>query len=814
MNRRISYFAAIVALSAAGAAGAAAPELEEVTVTAQKRVQNIQDVPLSLSALSADSLSKLGMSSFREWADYIPGITMSYGLNSRRGGPAAVIRGVTNQVRGGIGDNTANATTAFTIGEIPIFSVSPDLSDMQRIEVLKGPQGTLYGIAAMGGVVRYIPNDADTKRFAARVKMGGGLINEGGSVEDVSGMVNLPLVEGKFAVRFSGNYSHNGGFIDHIFPTLNDSSALVLKPRAFDYRTDVDGHYQRDSNSSTTKGGRVAATWTPTDKLSIRLSSMWNETAAADSSQMDRNDPADLVISRYVLQPQSSQFKLTSLEAGYDLGFGRIEYIGGYYENDLSETVDATRFVAQQLVPLNGDTFYPDAIRFPFVTHSHQDTHELRLQGQNKSLGFGLFGSPLTLDYVVGGFYQHEVRRGYYNIVSPDWNANKGPNTQAILTEGGLILGATGVGDYRNKAVFADVTLHLTPKLSVGGGARKFDQSKVTDGRGFGGSGPPPFADNLDDPDFYANGRSRGSASEVVSKGTTPRATVSYRFDDDRMMYVTAANGQRIGATAPLSTVPIIQPPECEALMRSLGLYDPFINGTKSDSVWSYDLGFRSTWLDKRLLINAAVYRVDWTDLQQVVILNSVDRNCSQVIQANVGAAQIKGFELEAAYSIGDHYSLNLTSAYANAEITDAPPGVKDSIGAPLEKGDSVNGVPEWTGSFGAEYHRDIASIAGFAMDSTAYLRADWRYVSERINGFGDKPSLRAGIPFNVAKAYQLTDVRAGLQSDEWEFSIYVSNVFDKRAEFESLGNYFQPNIQEIAVSQPRTIGINISKNF
>lgn len=833
MKTRVHPLAIVAALSGLSSAANAADVLEEVIVTAQKREQNLQEVPLTVSAVSEESMSRLGMQSFREWADYVPGITMSYGLNSRRGGPAAVIRGVASQIRGGIGDNTANTTSAFTIGEVPIFSVSPGLIDMNRIEVLKGPQGTLYGISAMGGVVKYIPNEAQTDKFSAKVGVGTGMINEGGAVSSANAVFNLPLVEGVLGVRFAAVYEHNGGFIDHIFPPLDKAENLVLTERQLDPRTNnaagsaSGGHYREDTNKSTTKGGRLSLTYTPNDQLSIKAFTMWQRGTTEDSSQMDENDPLDLVISRYILQPQASEFKLTSLETSYDLGFGSLEYVGGYYENDLMETVDATRFIFVQSFttppppyhPIT-DTFYPTAISFPFGTTSHQTTHELRLQGQEKSLGgMHFLGDELKFDYVVGAFYQNEVRRGGYAISAPDWNANRGPGTPPIQTAGSLVTGATGVGDYVNKAVFADLTLHLTNKLSVGAGARRFDQYKDSDGQNFGvGGGRNGLAaDDLTNPDFYPDGTSRGEPSRVENSGTTPRATVSYQINDEKMMYFTAASGERIGANAPSNSAvaPNIQPPECADLLRDLGLYEAFtVGGTKSDKLWSYDLGLKSTWLDRRLLVNASVYNIDWTDLQQAVILNSINRNCSQVVSANVGKATIRGFEIESVYSPIERVKVNMSVAYADAQIKGTLPGVTDSVGQPLEDGDGIIGVPEWTGSFGAEYRFDVREIPGLADDFSAYIRADWRYTGERINGFGDRATLREKIPFSVAEAYDLTDVRIGAENDKWSIQAYVSNLFDERAQFESLGNYFQPNIREIAVSQPRTIGVNLSRQF
>lgn len=822
----------VVSSVATLAADNKADVLEEVVVTAQKREQNLQDVPISMSAVTEKSIEQLGIQDFRQWANYVPGVQVSYGLNSRRGGPIAVIRGVTNQVRGGLGDNTANSTSAYTIGEIPVFSVSPAMTDMQRIEVLRGPQGTLFGIAAMGGVIRYIPNDADTHQYFAKFGAGSGLIQHGSSVANADAVINLPLVEGVLGVRFSGAYQWNGGFIDHIYPRLDQTQNLDPASHiGFDPR-DRFGQYEEDTNDMEVMGARIAVTYTPTENLSVRLASMRNETTMGDAWQVDLNDSLDLVTNRFVKREQRSEFELHDVKIGYGFDFGTVEYIAGYYTNHLGEVVDATKFMGDQLVDLQGLPF-PSAASFPFLTDTRQTTHEFRIVGQAIPLAT-LSNTKLAFDYVVGGFYQNERRSGVYRIGSPEWNMNLptgAPASAYIMTENGLRSGASGGSEYKNKAAFVDLTVHVGERLSVAGGARWFEQEKTDWGRGWGdwtdlaGVRQPDDLNNVyfrpsDNPaipgyDASEGGYPRLTTSSIDNDGMTPRFSIQYNLTDDKMLYFTVSKGERIGTSPPdtRSEEQITEgwTPTCEATIREYGLLEMIKRGTASDSLTTYDVGLKSLWLDRRLLLNLSAYYTDWSDLQQVVIVNSINRECSQVIQGNVGAAEIKGFELESTFSLTDNWTLNGSVAFADAKISDAPPGVIDSIGQPLQKGDALQSVPPWSGNVGLQYEFRVPVLPG---DFTGYIRADWRYVGERIKGFGDKASLRAAIPLNVADSYSLTDIRFGVDNASWSATAYVSNVFDERAQFEAMSNFFQPLIKEVAISQPRTVGFTISKTF
>jgi iron complex outermembrane recepter protein len=412
---------------------------------------------------------------------------------------------------------------------------------------------------------------------------------------------------------------------------------------------------------------------------------------------------------------------------------------------------------------------------------------------------------------VLGLFHATERADGHWEIANPTWNQDKGPNTFPILTDGGLVLGQTGGGDYRTKAAFADVTLNITPRFAVGGGVRYSDNSRSSILHTYGDTQSGVAAngftvgDNLND---------EGDLSQVGSasnKSVTPRFTASFNIDDDRLLYFTASKGQRLPQSFPAPDFFDTSTDECINLARNLGLYDAAIKGTQSDTVWSYDLGLKSKWLDRRLLVNLSLYEVKWSALQLNVLLNQFDASCQQIIAANVGEVDVKGFELDTQYAPIDDLIFTAAVALADSGLADDVPGVTSSLGTPLRKGDEVTSAPRWTVNASAQYSFNMP----FFQDEGArgFARIDWRYTGERFDeSLGNRDALRADPvrSLYVASPYTLTDIRAGLGSGKWSGSVYVSNLFDKRAMYASHQSSWYPNQQIISVSQPRTIGFDL----
>jgi outer membrane receptor protein involved in Fe transport len=798
-------------------------ELEEVTVTAQKREQDLQQVSLAITALTGDEIEKQGMQGFREWADHVPGITVAQGQDpSRRTGPSATIRGITQVYRGQLWEVSSGATTTFTVGQVPFMNGDPGLYDMNRIEVLRGPQGTLQGIAAMGGAIRFIPNEARTDKFEAEVNGGAGAIYQGSTTNQLGFMANIPLVTDKLAVRFAANREHNGGFIDLIKPSL--SQTAPLDPGNGDIFRETNRINTIDNANEMDKtGARFSFKYTPNDALTVKGFVNWQNTDYATTTIADLNVKSDkLVLNRFSKQPLTEDFTVSSLEVSYDLGaIGSLQYVGGYYQGRNSETTDNTPQIPTLLagaVPvldkdgpggLPPDPF-PAASSFPFRTKSDIVTNELRLQGQGKPL----FGG-VTFDYIVGLYYHDENRGGTFSVSVPDWNLNKGPNTVPILTEDGIVLASVGRGHYKNKAAFLDLTFNLTDRLSVGAGARYFEQDfhsyewrygDFYSGRAANGV---TVGDNLKVQDTPAN------VGNISENGITPRATISYKLSDDKLLYFTAAQGKRLAQGFPNPTGLASNAPKCTPLAQSLGVLDDLQNGTKTDTVWSYDLGLKSKWLNNRLLANIAVYHLIWSDLQQSIQLVQYDPDCNAQIPANVGEVTSDGIEAELAYVMNEHWQFNSALAYTDARFTSIPAGVGSSLpGVDLKKGDRLRMVSPYTATFGAEYDFRFPQILGRSFNG--YLRADYRYIAERMNNYGDEDLLRADPARSrfFANGYALTDLRLGAEEGDLAMTLYISNLFNHLAIYESSQEVFQPNLRSGSVSQPRTIGFTVSKRF
>jgi iron complex outermembrane recepter protein len=802
---------------------AVAQELDEVVVTAQKREQDLQQVTLAITALTGEDIQKQGMLGFRQWADHVPGITVVQGQDpSRRTGPSATIRGVVQVYRGQLWEVSAGGTTSFTVGGVPFMNGDPGLYDMNRIEVLRGPQGTLQGISAMGGMIRFIPNEAQTDEFEAEVNAGAGAIFEGSTTNQAGFMVNVPLITDKLAIRLAANREHNGGFIDFIRPSL--SQTAPLDPNDGNVFRETDRINTIDNaNKMNRTGARFSFLYTPNDDFTLKGFVNWNNTDYKHTTIADLNYESDkLIHNRFSLQPLTEDFTVSSLEASYDLGaLGTLVYVGGYYQGKNSETTDNTpqnpTLIAGAIPILDRDgpgglppDPFPAASSFPFRTKSSIYTNELRLQGQGKPLFAGL-----TFDYITGLYYHDETRGGTFSVSVPDWNLLKGPNTVPILTDRGIILSSIGEGKYKNKAAFVDLTVNITPKLAVGAGVRYFEQDfhsyewrygDFYSGRASNGA---TVGDNLNVQDTPAN------VGNISEHGVTPRATISYKFTEDRMLYFTAAQGKRLAQGFPNPTGLASNQPQCTPLAQSLGVLDDLQNGTVTDSVWSYDLGLKSKWLDNRLLANVAVYHLVWTDLQQAIQLVQYDPACNAQIPANIGEVTSDGIEVELAYVMNDRWQFNSALAYTDARFTSIPSGVGSSLpGVNLKKGDRLRMVSPYTATLGVEYSFRYPQF--MSRNFAGYVRADYRYIAERMNNFGDEDLLKANLARSrfFAGAYAMTDLRIGADEGDLSLSLYVSNVFDRLAVYESSQEVFQPNIRSGSVSQPRTIGFTVSKRF
>lgn len=474
------------------AGSSARAELEEIIVTAQKRQERLIDTPQSVTVMTADSLLKLGATQFRDFADSVPGLSMQTAGSGLTG---IAIRGVTTGV-------DTLSTVAIYVDEVPYGSSSSfarggqlrldvGLFDLNRIEVLRGPQGTLYGASSAGGLLKYVTTEPQLNELSTQVQVGIASTERGGEKYNVAAALNLPISEGTAGLRAIGFQSHEGGYIDNVL--LN----------------------RKDVNESDTYGGRLELLLRLSEDLSIRLDGFAQNNSSdgfplADFQLDGTPVSTDLEQRRRVEESIDQRFRLASATVSYDFGAAALTSVSSYQTIDTELMEDYSPAFLGLLVGPPFNRPY-SALGLPIQTETDKFTQEIRLA----SAGGGRF------EWLVGGFYTREDSEDLSELDPRDAAGQSAPND--LLT---LYLEST----YEELAVFGDVTWHLTDKFDVTGGVRyarnEQELRQVSSGL-FSPASPPP-----------------GESDEGVF---TYLANARYRFQDNVVGYVRYATGYRPG---------------------------------------------------------------------------------------------------------------------------------------------------------------------------------------------------------------------------------------------------------------------------
>jgi iron complex outermembrane recepter protein len=721
--------------------------LEEVIVTANRREQNIQEVAASIQVLDGDALAQRGANDFEDYLSGISGVGMT---RSGSGSVKAGVRGVSNVIGGesGVGDSTS--AVGLYLNDVPIQGSGPlpDLAlyDVQRIEVLKGPQGTLYGEGAMGGAIKMILNPPDTAAFATRTEAGVSVTENGGVNYEVKGAVNLPLLEDRMAARLVASYRDDSGFIDNI-------------------RTGED-----DINSSTTINVRGQLSWKLTDAFSAE--------ALALHQKFDQDDFDEMVAGAGDLQSTLAEerynnvnFDLFALTLKYDFGGAQLVSSSSYWENDRERFDRAPTvgyFLNFTLDPFGLPLVSPsDAQGFTLLLDQHAFTQELRVS----STGDDRF------DWTVGAFYRSakQSSTGYDTVV--DLQA---VNT-AILASG-LPPGAAFDSSYvfaskvdeafKQTALFGEVDVGLTERLDLKLGVRWFEEDLEQYQRDEGL--------NLVAMDLEFLGIANPSIRSVDAKDddVIGRIGLSYRLSDDEMIYTLVGQGFRSGG------------PNFSGGLSGTTVPDLF----KSDSLINYEIGAKTAWLDGRLIANASLYYIDWSDVQVRVS----DVETSYI--GNAGEAEVRGGELQLIASPTERWQLGLNLGLLRSEITGLAPGVSGRVGSDLPN------APETTGSAYVQYSWPLGAWG------EAHARADYLYVDEQTIEL--LPPTGPTEDYYL-DAYQTGRVQIGVENERWGAFLYADNLWDERAATSKRRiNPPQEVEQRLSVIRPRTLGMRFQLSF
>jgi iron complex outermembrane recepter protein len=777
-------------------------QLEEVIVTAEKREESAKDVPVTMVVFTGAALEKQGLKDLNDYAKFVPGLIYNSPGNGERSGPDIVIRGIANSRLGDFETNVATATTGYAYGDVPAYAFNPELIDIQRIEVLEGPQGTLYGAAAMGGLVKVVPNAPDFTDIYGSVVGGVSALDSGwgagGNGWKVSTFMNVPLND-VLAARFSFHSSRDPGYVNVHFLTGDPHdqygpNGLVAFNSLSSDAFGKNGTFQKNVNSSEAGGGRFALRFKPTDAFDATLAFMYD---SKQSDSFPNFEPVlststyPLVANQFQLQPENTNYSLASLEASYNFGFATLHSITGWIDRKFTNSEDFAGITYGALGG-NGVVPVPSPAPVTFTLNTKIISQELRLQGDVKDL----FWSGSGLDWTVGGFYQREKRNALGDVtVSPNWLTDHVAPLRAPPS--GTLTVWTGqyISTYTNKSEFGDVTFHITPRISIAGGLRHASQDVD--------------ATRTDFSDVFASAAPDGNITitePAHESKTTPRATVTFAATKDINVYATYSEGFRIGGHNPIGN---LTTPGCANALAKFGLTDPASAAQfKSDAIKNIEAGVKASLFDGRVSANMSVFRVDWTDLQTTIQLDQYDSGCGASFVGNAGKARINGFEGEARAAIDAHWQVALSGQYADGKIVSVVQGSTGKVGAPLES------TPKAQVTAGLVYKIFPRPQWG------ANARLDYAYVGPRNLSSTNTPV----DPNFQLPGYGEVNLRFSVEHSDWEYTTYVSNLTNVNPQLGVYqfsggpGNYsgaFAPGVQRfVTTSPPRTFGLEFRKSF
>ncbi len=746
------------------AQSAAAPEdqLGEIVVTAQKRAERIQDIPISVSAVSGDELERQGAADFKDVLLTIPGVSYS---GNEPGQSRYSIRGVSTAASSPTVGIYLNDISLITIDTNFAGAADPILVDMERIEVLKGPQGTLYGGSAMGGAIKYVTREPQMNTFGVTAEAGTGHVDHGGESYDFESFLNIPLIDDRLALRIGGAYRYDAGYVNNAPGGLVQvfSRSVTNPPAPFEPVTyDNIGTYSRDDwNSRSTTVARATLKWLPTDSLTI--------TPVATVQHSDKANPNDFFTGSPGLEnsvrfpePTRDDLEVYSLNATQQFGWANLTSLTGYVSRDVNWDRDYSLFIAGLVPALFDEDSYNQS-----NTTTRTFSEEVRLESAELDS---------ALKWTLGLYYSHQRDDLFQSV-----------NTAGAATFFDSGTDITYVGDQltltSQKAAFGNLSYAITKQLEASFGVRWFDIKQKVDA-------------NFDG--VFNGGPSEVDGNRSTDVGFTPKYEVSYKPLDASLLYASASKGFRQGGPNRFNT----DSPLCEPDFLRLGI-TRIPNSFQPDNLWTYEIGSKNELGAKRTVINGAIYYTDWKKIQQQVNLTS----CGFQFVGNVGAATIRGAELSVDSAVGAGVTLGGNASYADTRITETSPGVSAQVGQ------EVLDTPKWSASAYGDYR--FLEMAGWTGD----FRADYEFHGANLRAFEEYQSVSypngtvGAIPdaTQVQAAYHVINTNVNFARGNMQYRLYLDNVTNAEPYLDFVRSSGASTATTI---RPRTVGVGIRANF
>lgn len=786
-RRKALSQAVLVALSAGPAQYLAAAELDEIIVTATKREESLQDVAVAVQALGEDRLDDLNIANFDDYVRYLPNV------NSAGRGPgqsSIFVRGMatdsSDQTSVEIGAPVPNV--ALYLDEQPVSSGGRNLdvyaADIARVEVLPGPQGTLFGASSQAGTVRLITNKPVYDELLAGFDTSVATTHEGELSNSVEGYVNIPVIDEKLALRAVFYNAFEGGYIDNVFGENAYTEEHVGFPTGAE-STVVNNLalVEDDFNDATYTGGRLSAKYAINDEWEVTGQFMQQKLqvdgvfdhsppsiAEFDDPQSGSRVVGDLQVQRFFPDRLEDEFQQYSLTVNGRFRELDVIYAGSYLDREVNNSFDYSGYtevgdfgyyyLCQPTYTVCGD---PTQAMIAFIEND-RTTHELRISSyDNERLDFvaGLYFDDIETGVDTNFFVAGST--GFFAPNVPISTATQfNPNPRAP----GITFMNDAIRTEEQFAAFGEVTYKFTDEWSATLGARYYDiETALVGSSNFATLGDVDGDGGVNFDEIFA-GSLPLKEDDIILKGS-----VTYRLSDDSLFFGTYSEGFRPGGFNRVD--------------------NPVVPKTYvSDEVTNYEIGWKTTLLDGALRFNGSIYRIDWDGLQ----VGITDFNISVItFTANAADAEILGFEGDVTWAPNDNLTLRGAWSYNDTEMVRVPPGVTDIAGP----GSQLALAPELQYNVSGRYYWPMGAQSGYAQ--LIYAFTDDQFSSIVVDNRFQQDS------------YNTVDGALGIEMDNMTVELFAENLTDERAEL--FINSLDTDLR-ITTNRPRTFGVRVSYDF
>jgi outer membrane receptor protein involved in Fe transport len=740
--------------TAADAPVADSSVLEEITVTANKlNATKVLDTPVSIQAISGDALQRAGASGIMDIAGDIPGLSIQ---DLGPGDKKYVIRGI---------NSTGASTTGVYYGEAVISGSNADdgggfesdirLYDMDRVEVLRGPQGTLYGASSMSGTIRFIPKLPNLNKIEGYGTVEASQTSHAPTTANwnINGALNLPIIEGMLSLRVVGWKLHDAGYVNQIrvgtigrLEGVNDDNVgggrVALRYQPFDDLT-IDANY-----TAQTENSNGSSRWTPPG------------VTAFHGGPIVPVQGCDLCNTDVTQSPWSDNLRVYGLTAAYNTHFGTVTATSNQFDRRTSFNFDSTPILVSFDVPIAAETLEP--------RNRKVNSSELRYASD--------LNSPVN--FVVGGYREHETQDLAVEVIKTDDRGLpigqfSSSNAADALSNpnGNTFFGRTDSRRTTQWAGFGEATWKVNDALTAIVGARYFTETLngvQTQTHPFGGFPGAPNLVPITDPEQSFN-------------KVTWKENVSYKFNDALLAYETVSTGFRSGGlnavSEPFEPIPIAYAP---------------------DTLTNFEVGTKGRLFEGQLEYQLDAYFIRWDNIQ----VQETTADAAFVYLGNAGRAHVKGVEFELTARPIEYLTVNFAGSYQDAFLVKGASAQQYALNSTLGRtGDDIPNVPKYQFNLGLNYTRPIAG--------------DWQGMAAADVIYRDSMDayFTSNLKYNLVLApYTLVNLRTGVINGPWSVTAFARNIANKRAQVSAINSAQDPNA--LLTVQPRTIGLTITRKF